>query len=174
MSTAFSSLSTMEAAIGGDADAILTLLKKSQSDIRRYARRTCRTTSDVEDAVQETLWIVYRRIGRLQRAGAFSLWLFQIVHRTCLRLAKQHIGLPDDVSSFENDLQLSKRPESELRIDIAAAIQSLPSHYRQVLILRDVDEMTISEIAQSLELTRETVKARLHRGRALVREYMMR
>lgn len=164
----------MEAAIGGDADAILTLLKMSQPDIRRYARRTCRTTSDVEDAVQETLWIVYSRIGRLQRAGAFSLWLFRIVHRTCLRLAKQHLGLPDDVSSLENDLQLSKRPESELRIDIAAAIQSLPSHYRQVLIFRDVDEMTISEIAQSLELTRETVKARLHRGRALVREYMMR
>ncbi|WP_338025584.1 RNA polymerase sigma factor [Bradyrhizobium zhanjiangense] len=73
MSPPFSSPSTLEAAIGGDADAILTLLKTSQPDIRRYARRTCRTTSDVEDAVQETLWIVYRRIGRLQRAGAFSL-----------------------------------------------------------------------------------------------------
>ena len=59
-------------------------------------------------------------------------------------------------------------------MDIAGAIQSLPAHYRRVLVLRDIDEMTIGEIAQSLELTRETVKARLHRGRALVREYLMR
>jgi RNA polymerase sigma-70 factor (ECF subfamily) len=166
--------STTEAAISGDPDAILVLLKMSQPDIRRYARRTCRSTSDVEDAVQETLWILYRRIGRLQSAGAFSIWLFQIVHRTCLRLARQHFGLPDDISSLDNDLQLSKRPDSELRIDIAGAIQSLPAHYRQVLISRDVDEMTIGEIAQSLKLTRETVKARLHRARALVREYLMR
>jgi RNA polymerase sigma factor (sigma-70 family) len=158
----------------GDPEAILVLLRMAQPDIRRYARRTCRSTSDVEDAVQETLWILYRRIGRLQSVGAFSVWLFQIVHRTCLRLARQHVGLPDDISSLDNDLQLSERPDSELRIDIAGAIQSLPIQYRRVLILRDVDEMTIGEIAHALELTRETVKARLHRGRSLVREYLMR
>lgn len=174
MSRPFPAPGTTEAAMSGDPDAILALLKMSQPDIRRYARRTCRSTSDVEDAVQELLWILYRRIGRLQNVGAFSVWLFQIVHRTCLRLAKQHLGLPDDISSLDNDLQLSKRPDSELRMDIAGAIQSLPAHYRRVLVLRDIDEMTIGEIAQSLELTRETVKARLHRGRALVREYLMR
>lgn len=174
MSRPLSSPGSTEAAVRGDPGAILALLRTSQPDIRRYARRTCRSTSDVEDAVQETLWILYRRIGRLQNVGAFSIWLFQIVHRTCLRLARQHLGLPDDISTLEDDLQLSHRPDSELRIDIAGAIQSLPAHYRQVLILRDIDEMTIGEIAQSLELTRETVKARLHRGRALVREYLVR
>ena len=174
MSRPPSSSAMTQAAISGDPDAILALLKISQPDIRRYARRTCRSTSDVEDAVQETLWILYRRIGRLQNVGAFSAWLFQVVHRTCLRLARQHFGLPDDISSLDNDLQLSERPDSELRIDMAGAIQSLPAHYRQVLILRDVDEMTIGEIAQSLELTRETVKARLHRARVLVREYLRR
>jgi RNA polymerase sigma factor (sigma-70 family) len=59
-------------------------------------------------------------------------------------------------------------------MDIASAIQSLPTLYRRVLILRDIDELTVGEIAGALELTRETVKSRLHRGRALVREYLMR
>ena len=160
--------------MNGDPEAILALLKLAQPDIRRYARRACRSTNDVEDAVQESLWILYRRIGRLQKVGAFSYWLFQIVHRTCLRLARQHFGLADDISSLEDDLQLSKRPDADLRLDIAGAIQSLPDHYRRVLILRDADEMTIGEIADLLGLTREATKARLHRARMLVREYLVR
>lgn len=53
MSRPFPAPGTTEAAMSGDPDAILALLKMSQPDIRRYARRTCRSTSDVEDAVQE-------------------------------------------------------------------------------------------------------------------------
>jgi DNA-directed RNA polymerase specialized sigma24 family protein len=134
----------------------------SQPDIRRYARRTCRSTSDVEDAVQESLWILYRRIGRLQNVGAFSAWIFQIVHRTCLRLAKQHLGLPFEEAGF-------RTPDGYSWRDLVA-----PRPLQTGAHLRDVDEMTIGEIVQSLELTRETVKARLHRARALVREYLMR
>ena len=52
----------VHAASAGDRDAIAALLAAAQPDIRRYARRTCRTTSDVEDAVQETLFVLYRRL----------------------------------------------------------------------------------------------------------------
>jgi RNA polymerase sigma factor (sigma-70 family) len=109
MSRVSHSPGTTEAAMRGDPEAIMLPLKITQPEIRRYARRTCRSMNDVEDAVQETLWVLYRRVGRLQSVGAFSVWLFQIVRRTCLRLAKQHLGLPDDISSLDNDLQLSKR-----------------------------------------------------------------
>ena len=51
------------------------------------------------------------------------------------------------------------------------AIEALPTHYRQVLMLR-IEGLTIDEIADHLEATRETIKARLHRARALVREYI--
>ena len=56
---------------------------------------------------------------------------------------------------------------------IEAAIQSLPEHYRKIVLLRDVEEMTIDEIASTLALTRESVKARLHRARGLIREYLL-
>src|SRR5262252_978693 len=62
------------AASAGDRDAIAALLAAAQPDIRRYARRTCRTTSDVEDAVQETLFVLYRRLGMLRRVGSLSAW----------------------------------------------------------------------------------------------------
>ncbi|HVZ29829.1 MAG TPA: RNA polymerase sigma factor [Asticcacaulis sp.] len=162
----------MEAAVAGDPDAILAVMAAAQSDIRRYARRTCRNASDVEDAVQETLWIIYRHIGGLRRLGAFSGWLFQVVRRTCLKLARQGWPVASAEALAEDD-RFAARPEAELRLDIAAAVQSLPLHYRDVLLLRDVEELTVEEIATRLQLTRESVKARLHRARLLVREYLL-
>jgi len=65
------------------------------------------------------------------------------------------------------------RPE-DIRIDLSHAIQSLPGHYREVILLRDIEEMSIDEIAAILGLTRESVKARIHRARMLIREYLIR
>ena len=64
------------------------------------------------------------------------------------------------------------RSIADLRIDVANAIQSLPDHYRQVVLLRDVNELTIDEIGSKLGVTREAAKARLHRARHLIREYL--
>ena len=164
----------IDAAAGGDPRAIAALLSSAQSDIRRYARRTCRTTSDVEDAVQETLIILYRRVSALRQAAAISGWLFTIVHRQCLRLAGLLVGAPIDDEALTLDRRLAVTPMHDLRIDLAHAIESLPAHYREVVLLRDVEELTINEIAAKLKTTRETVKARLHRGRALLREYLLR
>ena len=164
----------LAAASGGDPAAIDALLSSAQGDIRRYARRTCRTSSDIEDAVQETLIILYRRVSALRQAAAISGWLFTTVQRQCLRLAGLIIGAPLDQEASALDLRLAQSPLNDLRIDLAHAMESLPPHYRDVVLLRDVEEFTINEIAAQLATTRETVKARLHRGRGLLREYLLK
>jgi RNA polymerase sigma factor (sigma-70 family) len=160
-------------AAAGDADAIQALLRVAQVDIRRYARRSCRTTSDIEDAVQETLIVLYRKIGSLRQVGAISGWLFAIVNRYCLRLTMRIVGVASAVQAEAIEQQFAQVPRPELRIDIARAIQSLPDHYREVVVMRDLEELTIDEIAQRLGATRESVKARLHRARGLLREYLI-
>ena len=62
----------------------------------------------------------------------------------------------------------------DLRIDLSRAIQSLPEHYREVILLRDIEELSIDEIAGVLSLTRESVKARIHRARIMIRDYLIR
>jgi RNA polymerase sigma-70 factor (ECF subfamily) len=158
------------AAQHGDAAAIRSLLAASQPDIRRYARRACRA-EDIDDAVQETLWRVHTRIGRLKVVSAYAAWLFKIVRRECHRLTRRQM-LAGPVTQLENDLALATRPTADLLLDIANAIESLPQHYRTIVLMRDVEDRTISEIASSLTLSREAVKARLHRARQLLREYM--
>lgn len=113
----------LEAARGGNQDAILSLLAIAQPDIRRYAAQACRVSDDINDAVQEALWVLYRRIGTLRTITAFSRWLFAIVRRECLKLAQKVLKGKVDIKDIENAQQFSFRPQFELRIDLARAIQ---------------------------------------------------
>ncbi len=161
----------VERAIGGDQAALVGLLEAARPDIRRYARAACRA-NDVDDAVQETLWLVYRRVGTLRAVSSFSAWLFAIVRRECLRLARR-FGLVPAGAQAEEDAVLAQAEEG-LRLDVAAAIHSLPEHYRMIVVMRDFEERTIDEMAEALGLTREAIKGRLHRARTLLREYLLR
>ncbi|MCA1524399.1 RNA polymerase sigma factor [Bradyrhizobium yuanmingense] len=173
MSAAAISPNLFEAARLGDAEAIARLLETTQPDIRRYARATCRSSADAEDATQEALWILFRHVGTIRSLLALSAWLFSVVRRECLRLARR-AGLVPAVDGVEAEAALLLRREADLRLDVAAAFEALPPHYRDVALMRDVKEMTIEEIAAALGATRQTVKARLHRARALMREYLTR
>jgi RNA polymerase sigma factor (sigma-70 family) len=77
----------------------------------------------------------------------------------------------DDVSA-EEERAIAQRPSDDLRLDLARALESLPAIYREVILLRDMEQLTIGETAERLEITREATKSRLHRARELVREYL--
>ena len=124
--------------------------------------------------MQETLWLLYRRLATLRALTSLSGWLFAVVRRECWRIAQKALHRSMGVDLREQYASLSYKPQPELRVDLSRAIQSLPEHYRQVILLRDVEELTIDEIAAALDRTRESVKAMLHRARVMVREYLLR
>jgi RNA polymerase sigma factor (sigma-70 family) len=162
----------IEAARGGDEKALVSLIAAAQPDIRRYAARNCRA-ADIDDAVQETLLLLYRRVGTLRAVTSFSAWIFAVARRACHRLLRMSVGIPETPVDGAEARLAHLRPE-DLRIDLSRAIQSLPEHYREVILLRDIEELSIDEIAEVLRLTRESVKARIHRARMLIREYLVR
>jgi RNA polymerase sigma factor (sigma-70 family) len=160
------------AARAGDAAALDRLLAASQPDLRRFARRTCATSEDAEDAVQAALWQLHRRIGALRVIAAFTSWLFRIVERECRRLLglqRQTVPLDEAPPSA---LRLDPVP-ADLRRDLGAMIAGLPDLYRQVLVLRDIEELTAPETAAQLGLSVDAVKSRLHRARSLLREQLL-
>ena len=161
----------LEAARAGDPVALDGLLRLCQPDIRRYAQRHC-MISDVDDAVQEALLILTRRLGSLRAVAAFSGWMFRVVQRECRRLGRKALNFdPYDEERLENWMVV--RSNNDMRLELAAALEALPAHYREVILLRDFDELTIGEISARLELTPAAVKSRLHRARQLVREYLL-
>lgn len=161
----------ISAARAGDEQALVSLLEAARPDVLRYARISCNSRDDADDAAQQTLWLLYRRLGTLRALTSLPAWLFTVVRRECLRLARLATGfLPSEL--LHRNLRNSTRPLHDLRLDLAHAIASLPDHYRQVVLLRDIEEMSIDEISFALSLTREATKARLHRARVLIREYL--
>lgn len=160
----------LEAARAGDRGALERVLLRSRQDLRRYAEFHC-VINDVEDAVQETLIAVSRKLRDLRSLECFASWTFRIVKRECNRL-KRGMRLLTGEAITENILTLALPEPSQWRHDVAAALESLPAHYREVVLLRDLQGLTIAEMAERLSLTREAVKARLHRARVLAREYL--
>ncbi len=156
------------AAQAGKEDSLLELLRLAGPQLRRYANRQC-ASDDVEEAVQDALWLLYRRVGALRTIGAFSAWLFQIIRRECLRRARKrhyHDELDErEVSSLTGD----RRSAEDLRIDLTRAISDLPQNYREILILRDISGFSSEEAATRLGIPVANAKSRLHRARQMVR-----
>ena len=161
----------LEAARLGDTSALDRLLWICQPDARRYAYRHC-LMSDVDDAVQEALLIVARRLQSLRAVTAFSGWLFQIVRRECRRLERRVFRL-DPYDEEKMEAWLATSPDETVRLDLIRALESLPEQYREVILLRDFQELTVREIAAQIRITTPATKSRLHRARQLVREYLL-
>ena len=160
----------LEAARGGDRPALERVLTRSRQDLRRYAEHHC-VVNDVEDAVQESLFTASRRLTDLRQLECFASWLFRIVKRECNRLKRGLRALRQE--PITEDIAVAcTSPQHGLARDLAAALESLPAHYREIVLLRDLEGLTIEELSGRLGLTREAAKARLHRARALAREYL--
>ena len=161
------------AAQGGDTAALNQLLTHMRPDIRRYARYQCHRSSAIEDIVQEALLIVYRRVDSVRNVAALGPWLAKIVSRLCMLPALMLMRGVEELRGMEDSAHFAAIPTDDLRIDIARALESLSRSHREIILLRDMQEMTIDEISISLQLTREATKSRLHRARVLVREYLL-
>ncbi|GCB05242.1 RNA polymerase sigma factor [Ralstonia sp. SET104] len=159
------------AAQTGDPAAISRLLAVCQADARRYAYKHCRA-GDVDDAIQESLLVVSRKVKGLKAAAAFSAWLFTVIKRECRKLERMMFR-HEPLSEEHAEELLARRSDDALRVDLANALESLPAHYLEVVLLRDFEELTIAEIAEHLGEPQGAIKSRLHRARELVREYML-
>lgn len=166
----------VKAAQDGNISSLTAVIMESQPHVRRFALSLCATPQDAEDAAQEALIILYRKIGTLRASGALASWMFRIVRNECLR----HLRLLASTSvtaSVTEEAGSEPAPSAETsvlrRLDaerVAVAVSGLPRDQRQVLIMRDVQGYPGRLVAQSLGLSNAAMKSRLHRARAALRQ----
>ncbi|SEJ06387.1 RNA polymerase sigma factor, sigma-70 family [Paraburkholderia diazotrophica] len=118
------------------------------------------------------LLIVAPKFESVPAAAAFSGWLFSVVRHECRRLGRKALNF-DPYNEEDVDRCLAQHDTDSLRRELIEALQSLPPDYRDVLLLRDFEELTIGEIAARLCLSVPATKSRLHRARSLAREYLL-
>jgi RNA polymerase sigma-70 factor (ECF subfamily) len=161
-----------DAAQAGDPAALDKLLRLLQPDIRRYARHQCHASTVIEDVVQEAQLLIFRKMHNVRSVHAFGGWIFKVVARLCMLPALSLLRHTQDIATVEEARYFATASQDELRLDLIKAIEALPFLYRQALLLRDTEQLTISEMASLLQVTPAAVKSRIHRGRYLVREYL--
>ncbi|MFC8588633.1 RNA polymerase sigma factor [Streptomyces sp. NPDC057217] len=170
------------AAQRGDTEALTALVHGSYPHVHRFARTLCATPQDAEDAAQEALLVLYRKIGMLRASGALASWMFRIVRNECLRrtrallphgpAAPGHHGAADE-NHASGDAVRSAEEEALLLLEaerVGAVIAALPADQRQVLVMRDVQGLPGRAVAGRLGLSTAAMKSRLHRARSTVRE----
>ncbi|MEQ1568850.1 MAG: sigma-70 family RNA polymerase sigma factor [Myxococcota bacterium] len=130
---------------------------------------------DPEDAAHDVFLILFRRIGELQKPEAFESWLFGITRRViAARRRRAWIrrwlpGAVPDVPETRPDPARSAE-QSDVATQVWAALEELPDHHREVLVLCDLEERADSEVAEMLQVPKGTIKSRLRRARLALRE----
>ena len=120
---------------------------------------------DVDDLVQEVFLSAYTRIGELRDAAAFGGWLAAIARNRAtdyLRQSREQVELPDELPGGD--------PIEAETLAVLDAVRKLPDAYRETLLMRLVEGMSGSEIAERTGLTPASVRVNLHRGMKLLRE----
>ncbi|WP_181787259.1 RNA polymerase sigma factor [Streptomyces phytophilus] len=163
----------IKAAQDGDATSLTAVVTQSQPHVRKLAVSLCASPQDAEDAAQEALIILYRKIGTLRATGALASWMFRIVRNECLRQVRLLVSRSADAPAGPEAPAEPSAEDAALRgleaERIAAAVCALPRDQRQVLIMRDVQGLPGRTVARSLGLSNAAMKSRLHRARAALR-----
>jgi RNA polymerase sigma-70 factor (ECF subfamily) len=157
----------------GDKGAYEQLVRRYNQRLFRTARAILRDDDEAEDVVQQVWVSAYQSLAGFRAEAALTTWLTRIVVNEALgrrrrRPDREHLTLIDEEAhAVSSD---SPTPEDEAAVGelgrlLEAHIDRLPDIYREVLVLRDVEEMTTAEAAASLGISEEAVRVRLHRAR---------
>ena len=168
------------AAQAGDAAALNRLLTLHRHGVYRFGLKVCPTTEDTEDAVQQTLWAATRAIKAFRgSASSIASWLFTIVRRECVRLFEAGRKAPYCDLAIDKSLADRRDPETlamlrQRTAALAAALSDLDPLHREVILLRDIQELSAPAAAARLGISVDALKSRLHRARAQLRAHVLR
>lgn len=170
------------AAARGDDEALTRLVRMYHDRVYRFGLRVCRDGWDADDAVQEAFAKLARRPEVVKDPGALA-WLMTVVRHVCMRLLKpfarerrtlgQRLDDADSVPSDAEDAQQALE-RWELVRSVHAGIAALDRPYREVLVMRDLEGLSGDETCRALGLELASMKTRLHRARAQLREQILR
>jgi RNA polymerase sigma-70 factor, ECF subfamily len=174
-----------------DHGAFETLMRRHNGKLFRVARAILKEDGEAEDALQDAYLEAYRHIGEYRGEAQVGTWLTRIVvNQSLMRLRKRkrdHVVVPfgdpnadppgnaeADVPDEKGESPTSATLRSEIRHILERRIDELPDAFRTVFVMRDVEDMTVHETAECLSIPAATVRTRLFRARALLREALAR
>jgi RNA polymerase sigma-70 factor (ECF subfamily) len=173
--------------LNGDRESFVDLIRPYQRTVYATLVSMLGSKEDAEDVAQDVLMKALARLGQFRRESAFGTWLIQIaINEGKMRKRKLRRGkmfsltngseqdgtyIPKDFADWR-EIPSEALDRSEVRDALVKALALLEEHYRLAFILRDVNELSITETADILGISRGAVKTRLRRARLLLRDIL--
>ena len=165
--------------IMGEKDLYALLMRRYNQRLYRVGMSIINDDAEVEDVMQVAYIKAYENLARFEFRSGFSTWLTRIlINESLLRLKKRKRAVSTyeamnermynaDINQLENPL--TGVLNSELKAALEKAIHQLPEKYRTVFIMREIEEMSVAETQECLELSEVNVKVRLNRAKVMLR-----
>ncbi len=170
--------------LAGQTEAFHELIRPYERSVYLMALSMLRNEAEAEDVAQEAFIKAYRNLGRFRSEARFSTWLIAIaLNEARARLRRKLPGLTDSIDDTDGPVvpaQLTDWREipsetlerQEIRSLIRRALDQLPLPYREVFVLREIEERNVKETAETLGITIASVKMRLHRARMMLQKQL--
>ncbi len=176
----------IEAAKNGDADAFGELVERHRKSCLKRATTMVRNRSDAEDEVQAAFWKAFQRLDQFRAEGSFAAWLGRIVENQCLMRIRESRNARFEYLDESSDANLrielvgqSANPEDQVGKEevvqlLRREVSRIPPLLRHVMLLRDLDQMPMPDVAGRLGLSIPAAKSRLMRARTELRSRIMK
>ena len=158
------------------------LIRQYEKKVYTLCFRMCGNSEDAEEAAQDAFLALWRGIDRFRQESSLSTWIYRLATNACidtLRRRKKQSGSVslDDEELFVDAVDTSPQPQEtveyrEAQKLLQEGLSALPEEYRKVLILREIEGLSYTEIAESASIELGTVKSRISRGRSLLRNFL--
>ena len=160
---------------------------RAQEVAYRFSLLVCGHPEDAEDVMQDALLNTYRHVSQIKDPEAFRTWLYRTVRNACLMKRRRRVGEPARLTSIEQggsdadgeptsvDVPDTGRPADERLVEAAraerlrVALATLPSGYRVIVVLREIEGLSTREVATVTGFSEANVKQRLHRARMMLK-----
>jgi len=170
----------------GEIEVFYELVRPYERGVFLAALSLVKNEADAEEVAQEAILKAFKSLARFRGEAKFSTWLIQIAINEAkmkLRRARRHLYesleegprgddgdyMPKDYADWR-EIPSEALEQKELRVALTKALKSLPEKYRSVLVLRDVQQLSIAETSQALGISEANVKTRLSRARLQMRD----
>jgi RNA polymerase sigma-70 factor, ECF subfamily len=162
-------------ALAGQAECFTVLMDRHLFVVRRYILSMVRNTADTDDLVQEVLMKVWRNLSKFRAEASFRTWMTRIAINEVLQKYRKdrhrsRFDAPENLDSFASacDTPHQHLVRTESIQELRKLLEKLPEIYKEVLILREVDELSMQETADYVRASIPAVKSRLFRARTLL------